>query len=203
MMNRLEILLVILVPLMCLLTAIVLPLFGLVPHGIHIFVSIIVVGASLFVTLILIARQKYSSSEAFTILLASILSLVGYFYTIVILGGSVSLIPLIIDVTLTGVGIILSLLLLRRRPIERIQVEDSSKESAGESKPESSLRRTLRIWREPILYVVGFMIVGIIGMLIIRPPSTIMDIPITIGVGILFGLLGVCYFVGTGRTKIK
>jgi hypothetical protein len=120
---------------------------------------------------------------------------------------------ILFELALTGVGVVLSLVLLRRNTREeRIQTEDGFDERTAEdrlaahletAKTEGSLHRTLRVWKEPILYVVGFMIVGIIGALLYRPPAIHPDILYTIGIGLLLGLLFVCYFVGTGRMKFK
>jgi len=212
-MNRFDVMLVILIPIVCLFSIAILPLIYFIHYGLKFGLSLILVCAAVFVTLVLLLKRKYTISDMFMILLGSIFSLVGYIFSIWTVYLWYNMSAILFELALTGVGVALSLLLLRRKTCEeRIQAEDDLDERTAEdrltahleaAKTEGSLRRTLRVWKQPILYVVFFMIVGIIGVALYRPPSSFSDIPTTLGVGILFGLLGVCYFVGTGRTKVK
>jgi len=212
-MNRFDVMLVILIPIVCLFSIAILPLIYFIHYGLKFGLSLILVCAAVFVTLVLLLKRKYTISDMFMILLGSIFSLVGYIFSIWTVYLWYNMSAILFELALTGVGVALSLLLLRRKTCEeRIQAEDDLDERTAEdrlaahletAKTEGSLRRTLRVWKQPIFYVVGVMIVGIIGALIYRPPPIYPDILSTIGMGILLGLLGVCYFVGTGRVKFK
>jgi len=212
-MNRFDVMLVILVPIMCLFSIAILPLIYFIHYGLKLSFSLILVGTTVLVTLVLLAKRKYTTSDMFRILLGPIFSLVGYIFSIWTVYLWYNLSAILFELVLTGVGVVLSLVLLRRKTREEgTQAEDDSDQWAAEDlstaypqtiRTEGSLRRTLRVWKQPILYVVSCIIVGIIGALLYRPPAIYPDILYTIGVGMLMGLLFVCLFVGSGRVKFK
>ncbi|TFG99713.1 hypothetical protein E4H12_01775 [Candidatus Thorarchaeota archaeon] len=212
-MNRFDVMLVILTPAMCLFSVMVLPLLFFIAQSMKLLVSLILVVISIMLTLVLLVKRKYRSSEMFTILLGSIFSLAGYMFSIWTVFLWYNMSAILFELALTGVGVVLSLILLRRRThrqkieteMDYVQMgdEDTSISYPQPVRSEGNLGRTLRIWREPILYFVMFMVVGIIGMFIYRPIPAGNDILTNIVMGIGFGVLGACCLIGSGRTKFE
>ena len=211
-MNRFDVMLVILTPAMCLFSVMVLPLLFFIAQSMKLLVSLILVAISIMLTLVLLVKRKYRRSDMFTILLGSIFSLAGYMFSIWTVFLWYNMSAILFELALTGVGVVLSLILLRRRTHrEKIETEMDYVQMGDEDtsiiypqpvRSEGNLGRTLRIWRDPIMYFVTFAIVGVIAMFIYRPIPAGNDILTNIAMGIGFGVLGACCFIGSGRTKI-
>lgn len=210
-MNRFDVMLVILTPAMCLFSVMVLPLLFFIAQSMKLIVSLILVVISIMLTLVLLVKRKYRRLDMFMILLGSIFSLAGYMFSIWTVFLWYNMSAILFELALTGVGVVLSLILLRRRThrekmdteMDYVQMgdEDTSINYPQQDRSEGDLGRTLRIWRDPILDFVIFAIIGIIAMFIYRPIPAGNDILTNIAMGIGLGFLGVCCFIGSGRTK--
>lgn len=210
-MNRFDVTLVFLVPIMCLFSIAVLPLIYFIHYGLKLSLSLILVGTAVLVTLVLLVKRKYTTSDMFKILLGPIFSLVGYVFSIWTVYLWYNMSAILFELALTGVGVVLSLVLLRRKTRERTQAEDDFDNRSAEDrlttyletgKTEGPLSRTPPVSKESIIRVVFFIIVGIIGAFLVRPPSANPDIVSTIGLGILLGLFGVCYSIFGKKGRI-
>ena len=213
-MNRFDMILVILTPAMCLFSLIVLPWMYFIYQPIKFLVSVALVAICIVMTLVLLIKRRYRVSDMLNILIASIFSLAGY--SILIFGAfrSFNIVTISFEVILTVVGFTLSFMRLGKNPPQERQKEDEpAYETTDEeiripsttypepSRRKGSIRRTLRVWRSPILYFVTFSVVGIIAMFIYRPIPAGNDILTNIAMGIGFGFLFACCLIGSGRTK--
>lgn len=202
--NRFESILVLLVPIVSLFCVAILPLMPFLNYEIKFSLSWLLVLGSFVLTVVLLAKKKYSFGDIIKILLGAIFSLAGFVFAIWTVFLWYNMAAILFEVGLSIVGIILSLILLRLKPTGESYLEPYGQTESGyeiATPISTNSPGFLRIYREPILYFVFFMIVGIIGMVIYRPQSLMSDPLYTVAIGAAFGLLGACCFVGSGRTK--
>ena len=212
-MNRFDLILVILTPVIILFSFTVLHWIP-IHFAFKFFGSLIIIPVSFIVTLVLPIRRGYRSSDVLNILLGPIFSLIGFIVFLIPGYYSFNIFVIVLESILAGFGIALSFIRLRKNPPQgRSGAEEPIYETTEDgipvpstvytqpAKPKGSFRRTLRVWRSPILYFVTFAIVGVIAMFILRPIPAGNDILTNIAMGIGFGVLGACCFIGSGRTK--
>ena len=200
-MEKFELMLVLLVPIVALFCVAILPLMPFIYYQMKFTLSWILVVGSLVLTVILLVRKKYSGGDIVKVLLGGIFSLAGFVFAIWTVFHWYNIAAILLVVVLSIVGIVLSLVLLRR-PRHETSLDSYEETGYGTTTPRpTSSPGFFRIYRDPILYFVFFMVVGIIAVAIYRPQIMMSNILYGLGLGAAFGFLGACCMIGSGRTK--